>query len=90
MTDDNRHVWRDEERLPLSELTRVVATSTPDGQVDDVTGNDAGEESAFGHGAEAVAADQPAEPGTAPERTAGHGDDQRRHRPSTTGRNGPH
>jgi len=35
-------VWRDEERLPLSDLAAAVATSPGDGQVDDVTGNDAG------------------------------------------------
>ncbi|ROT33225.1 hypothetical protein [Micromonospora sp. HM5-17] len=88
MTDDDRHVWRDEERLPLAELTRAVATSTPDGQVDDVTGNDAGEESAFGHGA--AVDDAPRDAATEPDRTAERADDQRRHRPSTTGRNGPH
>ena len=50
MTDDNIRVWRDEERLPLEELERAVAGSSLDGQADDVTGNDAGEEAAFGHG----------------------------------------
>jgi hypothetical protein len=35
-------VWRDEEKLPLSELTAAVATSPGDGQSDDQTGNDAG------------------------------------------------
>ncbi|GAB7045740.1 hypothetical protein [Catenuloplanes indicus] len=35
-------VWRDEERLPLSELAAAVATSPADGQTDDPTGNDAG------------------------------------------------
>lgn len=90
MTNQDRHVWRDEERLPLRDLEQAVATSTPDGQVDDVTGNDAGEESAFGHGAVADEAPRPSERA----RTAGRGpeasDEQRRYRPSTTGRTGPH
>ncbi|MGC5053018.1 hypothetical protein ACLQ2S_16380 [Micromonospora sp. DT48] len=82
MTDDR--AWRDEERLPLEELDRAVARSTLDGQADDVTGNDAGEEAAFGHGPEA--ADRGAEvPGTGREPT----DRDRAYRPSTTGRTGP-
>ncbi|MFI5928052.1 hypothetical protein ACIA3K_18930 [Micromonospora sp. NPDC051543] len=80
MTDDR--VWRDEERLPLEELERAVAGSSIDGQADDVTGNDAGEEAAFGHGAAAV--DRGGEaPGREPT------DPERAYRPSTTGRTGP-
>jgi hypothetical protein len=45
MTDG---VWRDEERLPTAELSRAMATYSADGQVDDVSGNDAGAEEAFG------------------------------------------
>ena len=45
MTDG---VWRDEERLPVDELDRAMATYSADGQVDDETGNDAGAEQAFG------------------------------------------
>jgi hypothetical protein len=45
MTDE---VWRDEERLPVDELNRAMATYSADGQADDVTGNDAGAEEAFG------------------------------------------
>jgi hypothetical protein len=45
MTDEP---WRDEERLPVDELNRAMATYSADGQVDDVTGNDAGAEAAFG------------------------------------------
>lgn len=41
-------VWRDEEKLPVDELKRAMATYSADGQVDDVTGNDAGAEAAFG------------------------------------------
>jgi hypothetical protein len=42
MTENPEGVWRDEERLPLSELAAAVATSPADGQTDDQTGNDAG------------------------------------------------
>ncbi|MGC4854090.1 hypothetical protein ACLQ24_12000 [Micromonospora sp. DT4] len=80
MTDDR--VWRDEERLPLEELERAVAGSSIDGQADDVTGNDAGEEAAFGHGP--AAADRGGEAGGR-EPT----DPERAYRPSTTGRTGP-
>jgi hypothetical protein len=47
-TDDG--VWRDESKLPLSELENAMATWDTDGQ-NDATGNDAGEEQAFGHDA---------------------------------------
>ncbi|MET8279526.1 hypothetical protein [Micromonospora sp. NPDC005174] len=79
MTDDR--VWRDEERLPLEELERAVAGSSIDGQADDVTGNDAGEEAAFGHGP--AATDRGGEGGREPT------DPERAYRPSTTGRTGP-
>ncbi|SIN42713.1 hypothetical protein [Micromonospora cremea] len=83
MTDDNR-VWRDEERTPLEELERAVAGSSIDGQADDVTGNDAGEEAAFGHGP--AAADRGGQArGAGREPT----DPDRAYRPSTTGRTGP-
>jgi hypothetical protein len=39
-------VWRDEQRLPLSDLVPAVATSADDGQTDDLAGNDAGIEEA--------------------------------------------
>ena len=74
MTDN---VWRDEERLPLRDLERAMASAAGDGEVDDVTGNEAGPESAFGHGPEAATWDEDA---TDPERP---------YRPSTTGRTGP-
>jgi hypothetical protein len=51
MTEDNPNAWRDEERLPLDELSDAIAVSPTDGQVDDVTGNDAGAEEEFGHDA---------------------------------------
>ncbi len=46
--DTTGGAWRDERRLPLSELSRAVATSAANGQVDDATGGEAGAESAFG------------------------------------------
>lgn len=78
---DNEHVWRDEDRLSLEELDAAVARSAEDGQVDDVTGSEAGEEAAFGHGPEA------AEAGAHGDRRAT--DPHRAARPSTTGRTGP-
>jgi hypothetical protein len=79
MTDRENGVWRDEERLPLSELSNAMATSSLDGQLDDVTGNDAGYEDEFGHGPRAEERPEP-----------GDTDPYRADRPSTTGRNGPH
>ncbi|MBQ0977040.1 hypothetical protein ACGFIP_11230 [Micromonospora zamorensis] len=84
MTDDNIRVWRDEERLPLEELEQAVAGSSIDGQADDVTGNDAGEEATFGHG---PAADD--RKGQAQGNSREDTDPERRYRPSTTGRTGP-
>lgn len=85
MTDNDRARWRDEQRLPLSELEKVIATSPVDGQADDATGNDAGYESAFGHGPVAADGHTTAEDGHGREAT----DEQRAYRPSTTGRTGP-
>ncbi|MEV4628558.1 hypothetical protein AB0J90_20040 [Micromonospora sp. NPDC049523] len=84
MTDNDSSVWRDDERLPLRDLERAMGASTPDGQVDDMTGNDAGAESTFGNGAEADDV-LPADEADREEMT----DPQRAYRPSTTGRNGP-
>ncbi|WP_091609945.1 hypothetical protein [Micromonospora mirobrigensis] len=83
MTDNDR-VWRDEQKTPLEELDRAIARSTIDGQADDATGNDAGEEAAFGHGPEAV--DRGADPRTERRELT---DAERAYRPSTTGRTGP-
>jgi len=83
MSDDRDDgAWRDEERLRLAELGRAMATYSQEGQADDVTGNDAGQEAAFGHGATArgVAADDEDDPTSAA---------QRRLRPSFEGRTGP-
>ncbi|MDI6101486.1 hypothetical protein QLQ12_22975 [Actinoplanes sp. NEAU-A12] len=44
MTDSpSDEAWRDEERLPLSELNKAMATSDIDGQ-NDLTDNDSGQE----------------------------------------------
>jgi hypothetical protein len=77
--EDDDGVWRDEEKLPLSELSKAMASWDIDGQ-NDPTDNDAGEEQAFGHG-EYVnnVEDEP-----------GQTDPDREYRPSTTGRTGPH
>jgi len=34
--------WRDEEKLPISELKQAMATYSADGQVDDASGGDVG------------------------------------------------
>jgi hypothetical protein len=71
-------VWRDEEKLPMSELSNAMASWDLDGQ-GDPTDNDAGAEQAFGHGAHVP--DENASEETDPDRE---------YRPSTTGRSGPH
>jgi hypothetical protein len=74
---DNDGVWRDEEKLPVSELSQAMASWDLDGQ-NDPTDNDAGLEQAFGHDA------------VVPDSDEGGTDPDREHRPSTTGRSGPH
>ncbi|GAA2538744.1 hypothetical protein GCM10010435_02500 [Winogradskya consettensis] len=78
MTDrENDGVWRDEEKLSVRDLSDAMATWDTDGQ-GDPTGNDAGEEQAFGHGP------HPTDSGGADTT-----DPDREFRPSTTGRGGP-
>ncbi|MBM0237609.1 hypothetical protein JNW88_11355 [Micromonospora sp. ATA32] len=84
MTDNDSTVWRDDEKIPLRELDRAIARSTLDGQTDDATGNDAGEEAAFGHGPEAVDRG-----GASADERREMTDEERTYRPSTTGRTGP-
>ncbi|MGW4463503.1 hypothetical protein [Micromonospora sp. NBC_01796] len=84
MTDNDSSVWRDDERLPLRDLERAMGASTGDGQVDDMTGNEAGAEATFGNGAEADDV-LPSDEAAREEMT----DPERAYRPSTTGRNGP-
>ena len=43
MTDPNDGVWRDEEKLPLSELNQAMATWDTDGQ-NDTSDNDTGQQ----------------------------------------------
>jgi hypothetical protein len=77
MTDrENDGVWRDEEKLSVKDLSQAMASWDTDGQ-GDPTGNDAGEEEAFGHDAQVTT-------------EAGQTDPDREYRPSTTGRGGPH
>lgn len=45
-SDDD--AWPDEDELPLEELSAAMATYSADGQVDDATGGEAGEEEEFG------------------------------------------
>ena len=81
--DDRRDEgqWRDPERLPLSELDRAMATYSFDGQVDDVTGGDAGAEEEFG--------DEPLPPVTGPPDPDPDTEEGRALRPSPEGRQGP-
>jgi hypothetical protein len=79
MTDSaDDGVWRDEQKLPVSELSQAMASWDLDGQ-GDPTDNDAGEEQAFGHDAQVPDQDD-----------TGATDPDREYRPSTTGRSGPH
>jgi hypothetical protein len=79
MTDrEDNGVWRDEDKLSVRDLSEAMASWDTDGQ-GDPTDNDAGEEAAFGHGPQATTEDE-----------AGQTDPDREHRPSTTGRTGPH
>jgi hypothetical protein len=95
MTNQDEGAWRDDQKLPLSELTQAMATYSQDGQVDDLTGSDAGAEEEFGHGPLAVEQDT-GSPGT--RETSGDPDptseEGRRLRPSpdgttSDGRSGP-
>jgi hypothetical protein len=86
--DDDDGVWRDPDRLPLSELDRALATNASDGQLDDPTGGDAGAEQKFGD------AERMVPPGGGRDR-ADHRDPDpdsergRRQRPSFEGHSGP-
>jgi hypothetical protein len=81
----NDGVWRDDHRLPLAELSRAVATSSADGQVDDATGGDAGSELEFGD--HPFVEDAEVDPGSGdPDPDTEEG---RRLRPSPLGRIGP-
>ena len=82
MSDESDGVWRDEEKLPLSELTQAMAMSPGDGQVDDESGNDAG----IVQGEEEVRRDVD-EAGGEPDPHSAAG---RALRPDFTGHTGPH
>jgi hypothetical protein len=83
-------VWRDERRLSLAQLQAAMAVYSADGQVDDLTGGDAGAAAAFGAGPatgvpEAEGAEEGAEEGD-PDPDSEQG---RQLRPSPDGRLGP-
>jgi hypothetical protein len=80
----NDGVWRDDKRLPLAALYDAMAVYAFDGQVDDVTGGDAGAELEFGD--ELRGEPDPDTPGD-PDPCSEQG---RRLRPSPDGRIGPH
>ncbi|MCU7727109.1 hypothetical protein ODJ79_25560 [Actinoplanes sp. KI2] len=72
MSEETDGVWRDESSLPLSELTKAMASYSQDGQVDDLTGEDAGAEDEYGHGARARPSDGDSAVGD-PEATSAEG-----------------
>jgi hypothetical protein len=75
--------WRDEKRLPLSELNQAMASYSADGQVDDATGGDAGAEQA---GLDRAGRARAGAGGGDPDPDSEEG---RRLRPSPDGRTGP-
>jgi hypothetical protein len=77
-------VWRDPERLPLAELDQALAQYSTEGQMDDLTGGDAGAEAEFGHEPVVNAASASAAGDPDPDTEEG-----RRLRPSFEGRSGP-
>ncbi|MGC9669170.1 hypothetical protein ACNTMW_21760 [Planosporangium sp. 12N6] len=79
---DESGVWRDDQRLPLSELHKAMAQYSFDGQIDDPTGGDAGSEQEFGD--EERLAEWKASRDPDPDTEAG-----RRLRPSPEGHSGP-
>jgi hypothetical protein len=80
----NDGVWRDDKKLSLAALYDAMGVYAFDGQVDDVTGGDAGAESEFGD--ELRAEPDPEMPGD-PDPCSERG---RRLRPSPDGHIGPH
>ncbi|NJC71752.1 hypothetical protein HC031_18795 [Planosporangium thailandense] len=79
---DQSGVWRDDERLPLSELGKALAQYSFDGQIDDPTGGDASSEQEFGDEERFVELNTKRDPD--PDTEAG-----RRARPSFEGKSGP-
>jgi len=82
LPEEDADLWRDPESLPLAELDRALATYSSDGQADDVTGEDAGAEAAFGEEPWALRDQEKGDP----DPTSVEG---RRLRPSPEGRTGP-
>ena len=87
MAERDPEQWRDEQQLPLAELSGAMAVYSADGQVDDVTGGDAGSEETFGDRpvpSEAEGVDGEGGHDPDPDSVAG-----RALRPSPEGRTGP-
>lgn len=76
--------WRDDKRLPLSELSKAMASYSADGQVDDATGGEAGPEQAGLDRAKRGWPDMAVAGDPDPDSEEG-----RRLRPSPEGRTGP-
>ncbi|HEY2670823.1 MAG TPA: hypothetical protein VGJ07_10645 [Rugosimonospora sp.] len=72
--------WRDEKKVPLSELDQAMAVYSADGQVDDASGGDVGAEETMRQ----VDREVPADRDPDPDSEAG-----RRIRPTPDGRPGP-
>jgi hypothetical protein len=79
-------VWRDPDRLPLSELDEALATYSTDGQLDDPTGGDADAEEHFGDEERLGGAHRSAGASGDPDPDTEEG---RRLRPSFEGHSGP-
>jgi hypothetical protein len=75
--------WRDEKRLPLSELNQAMATYSADGQVDDASGGEAGSQEVLDRPSRVVPG---AVPGGDPDPDSEEG---RRQRPTPDGHPGP-
>ncbi len=75
--------WRDEKKVPLSELDQAMAVYSADGQVDDASGGDVGDERAIEQ-VDREVSDLP--PDRDPDPTSAEG---RRIRPTPDGHSGP-
>jgi hypothetical protein len=72
--------WRDEKKVPLSELNRAMGTYSADGQVDDASGGDVGVDETI----ERIDAEVPVDRDPDPDTEQG-----RRVRPTPDGHPGP-
>ncbi|GAA5183234.1 hypothetical protein GCM10023322_22040 [Rugosimonospora acidiphila] len=72
--------WRDEKKLPVSELEQAMATYSADGQVDDASGGNVGADETMREADQEIPTDRDPDPNS----EAG-----RRVRPTPDGRAGP-